>query len=441
MLEELVSGRQFRFEEPWRLTDKHLTVVVPIIRIGSARKREYVLVEEVKNKVKFSDTGAIDRIKVVGTNKPVLIRSGVIIEGVGTQSRAVETGKVVVPESVSEVIVKCVHASHPIRTGATFEVAEAYAPVEVHAMFLSKAGQGATWNAVNRYGAMAFRAVSETGRVTGISRDDLISTMRELHEFRKDVEDVISKMPVDRIGQVGIAILDLDGLVGLELFDHPDSWAAASKAVARKYADVLVREGESELFQLNRDAVVKTIMEFLSFFQECEERVVEENARSKTIALKGEKVVGERILLDGKEIHFIATRRKWKYEEKQPISRLPSVRTREQQPRLRDWYDSSWGETPSQAMLLMSSASVEPIFKKKAGMTLLESLRKRPKPWKELEEELGVTPRTLAKRLKEAEESELIEKLVRPTNGRQVYGLTPQARKELFKITPRQRSD
>lgn len=435
LLEELTLGDRYRFGEPWRLTEKHLTVVVPIIQMGAAGRREYVLVEEVKDRVKFLDTGAIDKIKVTGIDKPVLIRSGVVIEGVGTQSRAVETGKVIIPETVSEIVVKCVYASQPIRLGANFEVAEAYAPVELHSLFLSKAGQHATWNAVNRYSAMAFSALSETGRrVAGARSDDLISTMRELREFRKDVEDVVSKMPVDHMGQVGIAVLDVDGVVGLEFFDHPDSWTAASKAVARKYADVLVREGKSPLFQLDREAVIRTVMEFLSFFQECEEQVVEENARSKTIAMKAEKAVGERILLDGEEIHIIATRRKWKeppMEEQRPSIILSETREPTRQAGLRERREE---RATQPATMFFASASIEPFFKKKAGMKLIESLREQPKPWKELEEALGVTPRTLAKRLKEAEDSELIEKLVRPTNGRQVYGLTPQARKELSKL-------
>jgi hypothetical protein len=50
LLDELKENRGLAFGDPWKLTQKHVTAVVPIIKVGAPSKREYVLVEEVKEK-------------------------------------------------------------------------------------------------------------------------------------------------------------------------------------------------------------------------------------------------------------------------------------------------------------------------------------------------------------------------------------------------------
>jgi len=40
----------------------------------------------------------------------------------------------------------------------------------------------------------------------------------------------MKNVPVDHARQVGLAVVDFDGLAGLELFDHPDFWRALSKS-------------------------------------------------------------------------------------------------------------------------------------------------------------------------------------------------------------------
>jgi hypothetical protein len=141
------------------LTEKHVTAVVPIIKVGPAAKREYVLVEEVKDKVRIVDGGSIGSVKIIGVDGPVLVRSGVVFEGIKTQSRTAEFSTVITPQSMKEIRVRCVHASHPINAGATMQIAGVYAPAEVHSALLSSSmrngGQHEVWNAVRRYHARA----------------------------------------------------------------------------------------------------------------------------------------------------------------------------------------------------------------------------------------------------------------------------------------------
>jgi len=435
MVEQLIQEEGFRLGEPWRLTDKHLTVVVPIIKIGKSGERGYVLVEEVKDKVKISDTGSINRIKVRGVDRPVFMRSGAVIEGIGTQSRAVESSKIIIPEAVVEVPVRCVHASHPIRAGGPMELSEVYAPYEVQSALLAsplgRGGQHAVWAAVSSFSTRAASSMMDSRMSRG--SDNLILTMREVREFRKDVDEAISKMPVDVSGQVGVVILNMDGVLGMEMFNHPSSWTAASKAVARKYADVLAKEGKSSLFELKSDVVQTAVTEFLEGIKNPKEKIVEENVVFKTIVFEAGNIVGEYTVFKGDEIHLIAT----KQEETQqhgdhPIIGLASViepRWGSSRPRTREVVVET-----SPSTFFMGAVPPTPLHR--ADKTLLNSLTE-PKQWKELEETFRkqrMSTKTLSKHLKGLEDQGLVEKLSRPSNGRSVYGLTPQATKDLVKL-------
>jgi len=320
LLDNLREQSDFEFGKPWRLTDRQISVVVPLIRKTGTESRGYVLLEEVKDRVKIEDTGSIDSLKMSGIDKPVLARSGLVLEGIGTQNRSIAYSKVIIPQAVVEVPVHCVHASHPIRTGARMAVSEISVPTKVALASMitglgGGGGQHSVWDAARSYSEDARTLIAgrspegETSLRT--ESDNLIRSVRTLTEFSKTVNEVISKMPVDLKGQVGIAVIDVDGAVGLEMFDHPDSWLAASKAVARKYGDVLAKEGKAaaSIFQLNANAVTDVLKGFLACAHERKERVLDENARARTIAFETKDVVGERALLDGNEIYVVAARR------------------------------------------------------------------------------------------------------------------------------------
>ena len=315
MLELLQQESEFRLGDPWRLTDRSVTVVVPIIRVEDSGRRGYVLIEEVKDKVRISDTGDINRVKVKGIDEAFLMRSGVVIQGIKTQSRSVESSRVILPGSEVEVKVRCVHASHPIKMGAEMKFSDVgVAPLEVQSVLLSSSagsvGQYAVWESVRSCRDRASSVIHQGVPTSSVAEDDLINSMREVREFREDLEDAISKMPIDVKGQVGMVVLDTSGVKGLEMFDHPMSWKAASETVARNYSEVLVSEGESSLFELNRDAVGTSVKRFLDQIKNVKEKVVDDSGRARTIVFENENLVGERTFLDDKEIHLVITKKK-----------------------------------------------------------------------------------------------------------------------------------
>ena len=102
----------------WRFSQGSLTVAVPLLLKTPPGQRGYVLAEEVAG-LKLGDTGSIDRVSVQGGDKPVLVRGGTILEGAGTQNRAVESGRMVMPGVRADLPVRCVFASSPITPGAS----------------------------------------------------------------------------------------------------------------------------------------------------------------------------------------------------------------------------------------------------------------------------------------------------------------------------------
>lgn len=313
LLTELRENRGFRLGDPWRLTEEHVAVVVPIIRLGEVGERGYVLVEEVKEKIKVIDGGSIGSIRMFGAVRPVLVRSGVVIEGIKTQSRSVEFSTIIMPGAEAQITVRCVHASHPISQGADMRVLEMCVPPEVHSALLSgsvrSGNQHAVWEAVRTYHSRTsdlIRHGTPTASVRAES-DNLIRTHREVHGFRRDVDHILTKMPINIQGQVGVVVLGIKGVLGLEMFDHPQSWLAASKAVGRRYADLLTMEGESTLFELKIDAVRANVMSFLEKTIRAQEKTVHENLRTRTTAFQNENIVGERIELDNIEVYVVAT--------------------------------------------------------------------------------------------------------------------------------------
>jgi hypothetical protein len=152
-------------------------------------------------------------------------------------------------------------------------VSEICAPQEVQSALLSgsmhNANQHDVWNAVGIYHARRREAVRQSSGTAsiGAQSDDLVGTIREVSTFRRGMDSVISRMPIDLQGQVGVAVLELDGVSGLEMFDHPESWLAASKAVARKYGDLLEMESEDGVEARRKDYLKRIEYKALEFYR------------------------------------------------------------------------------------------------------------------------------------------------------------------------------
>lgn len=420
MLEEILEAG-YEFGEPWRFNQRSLSVVVPILRRNPG-DRNYVLLQEVKDKVQIVDGGSIGKTVVKNpTGKTVFVRKGTLLKG-ATQERAVTVGTIVLPEMTKEVEVHCVHASRGIRAGARFKPLNVVAPRQVMDSFMARSGQGVTWGAVSQ-ATSYFAAMAPTVEPVTGPLDDLIGVLEQTQRFKDEVEKVLEKVPGDLEDQVGVAIVDVKGVLGLERFDHADSWKAFSNSVIRNYADILAEE-TSDLFEVKMEKVIPAVRSFIEKLGGLKREVVAETEGSKTYALDGDDIVGEYTDLKGRVIHLIASRR----EEKPPRSptplpillRSPTPRRSPEAPPLtttvrppEDWY-----------------TRYETYFKGKGAFGFLRSLSK-PKTWTDLERSLDLSTKTLSRRIDEAKSLNLVNQKPRLENGRLTYRLTENGKKAI----------
>jgi hypothetical protein len=261
--------------DPWRLGEKGLTILVPI-RCNAPPKRSYILASESKDKVSITDTGKIDELLIDNkSGSPVFIRGGTVFKGKSGQDRAVVQGVVVQPVASPEksvpIVVKCVHAHRGIVTGGGFSIMEDLAPQEVYVSLQSR-NQHMVWNAVADYSAKSARRLRTS--VIGASYSANLASDPDLAEtlsvnstvrtdFSKQIMDALSKVP-DYDDQVGVVVITVDGVQGLELFDSPESWKALGKEVVKSFSEIFHQdESIADLFTLNMEAVKDKVRKFL----------------------------------------------------------------------------------------------------------------------------------------------------------------------------------
>jgi DNA-binding HxlR family transcriptional regulator len=415
LLSKFDSG-VFEFKEPWR-AGRSLAVIVPIVA-KRVEPRSYVVLEEVKDKVRMVDTGRIGEVKVEGEfDKPTFIRGGTMLKG-ATQERATEFSVIVTPEKAEITIpVHCVHASKGIRPGAFFTIATSYTPPTVHSNMLAARNQGVTWYAVARYSSNILASGWMHPRVR---HDDLVGVQESLTQFRKELEETLSKIP-DYVNQVGSVVIDPDGVVGLELYDHPESWKAVTEKIKRTFTEALTREDKAGIFKPDMDAALTVINELLEKLEKpIEEREVFSQANAITAIFKVEGYVGEYATLNGRTIHLTVTRREEEAEKPQPLS-FPQRRWSE-----RPAYESTAG--PATVFYTTPTTAVSDVWREnwkrrmRKGVEVLTSLEE-PKTWTSLTSELKMSKATLSSSLKKFQQMGLVEKYRGP-NGVTRYSLT-----------------
>lgn len=430
----MLAQKEFAFGDPWRLTEKSLAIVVPILR-SQAKKRGYYVIEEVKDKIDFTDTGSIDGVQAKSrADKPVFIRSGSAFgmkHGTSTQPRSVTVGTILFPMTTEILKTVCVHASQGIRTGAGFK----YDGLVPHTMLyaVSAADQGETWSQVRHHTESMGNVLMASGgpRARGVAQrisgsDDLVGSMQAMKEvegFKEKVEDYLTKIPADLEGQVGIAVMDLDGVIGLEIFDHPESWKAFSKSVARSYSEVLMKEEDIDIFELKKERVVSHIVTFLTSLKNVASNIVWDNKKAATAKIETDAIIGEFTELAQQLIHLVITRK----EKKHPLhpsresSILMNLRAR--------------GSGMSEVSLNDGRRLEQFITQQKGAGNFLSALA-QPQTWGELEDNVDVSTRTLSKIAKRSSELGLTKKTLRNQNGRVTYQLTTlgkEAKKKLVK--------
>lgn len=301
----------FRLGEIWRLSEKALGAIIPILR-HKEFKRQYVMLEELsKDKYEVLDSGSINRIKIKGSfDKAVFVRTGNIFEGKGTQSRAAEISIIILPTKQKEEMIipaRCVHASHPISGNAKFE-RFGYAPREVTISLFAQRGQSEVWSNVGK-SSMRLMRFAGGGSATQFKMDDsMVGNLKQLKEDKSKISKIMKKIPCLE-NQVGVIIFNENGVSNIELFDHPDSWKAFHENIIQDYSDILSKEQDEPLFEFKKTAVPGKIEEFIERLKNTKEKVVYENEKASTIILENEGVVGEYSLLNGEIIHLLASQK------------------------------------------------------------------------------------------------------------------------------------
>jgi len=330
----------FSFGKPWKNSEDALGLVIPILRKKKV-DRKYIMIQETE-KVEIVDQGTIDTAKIESKDdRTVFIRSGVILAG-DTQERGVTVGTIVSPHAKMDLSVRCVHASKGIQSGAGFK-AKDVAPPSVY-LSLMEEDQRGVWDSVQKYSEKkgidgkfrsrlnavrhldgsnslsSQRMGFSSNRLIGSARsshvstqsmssDDLLKSMEEVESSRKTVEGSLKDIPcID--DQVGAIIFNMQGVIGFEVYDAHESWAAMHEKILTKYDDVLLQKQEESLFELKEEMIPKKISEFIETLMASDTQRTFHSEQGETHLISGEKHIGEYTIIDGAVMHIIAFKRK-----------------------------------------------------------------------------------------------------------------------------------
>jgi len=440
--------------EPWKLQENGASVAIPLLENEKMQtERRYRLITEVGDQVRLVDTGRIDRLQVVnGYPQAVFIRKGSIVKG-DTQTRALTMSIAVAPMSKTQAEIKCVYASKGIRGGAGFSFSGRITPETVTESL--RATQGTTWNKVHEYtssfkfnnlvnsNTMATTILNEINKKQGT--DDLEGYLQAEESI---IDEAMKNIPADHVRQVGIAVVDFEGIAGLELFNHSDSWRAQSQSVTRNYAEILSRMA-SDIFEINMQKVKHLVEGFIIQLQGMDGVRAYGEGGYETYEISGEHFIGEFTTISGNLIHVLVTRRE-KAKTEPPQSPMPRVAV----------YGGRWGGRGSDPRLDKDqaihsySSQVNPIneeqtrqdnasgivdyLTKKRGYETILALKENPQTFNELQKRTSMSTTTITKAVREAESLGLVHRSYRPDKSSTVYELTETGKTlkpEKFKAT------
>ncbi len=418
MLEEFVESvlegkNGFRLERPW-IPDGELLAIVPILREVDGDKSYYTLREV---DVEIKDTGYVGQVSISGKglDKPLLVLASEVLEGQGTQSRGVVHSTVVMPNITKAVETRCVHQSHPVRGNADFQVV-GVAPRTV-AKNLIAGDQYAVWNSVATYSI----AMANTGLIPNRSNaaervgpvvDSLPKLMKQTQER---LEDTLSKIPCFE-NQVGANIVGLDGVEGIETFNHPKAWEARYKDVMGKHVP---ETKKSKLFKIDESECINYVREFLESLKCAELTVVEETRDYAVYRFQVEDYIGEFVAIGG-ELVYLFVMKKGSENSGEVQHRPVGINYDDFSTAVRFDYPATRivGYTPP------STTSTLGLKEKRGWNEVISTLTSHSEglTWSELQSATNLNPVTLTNRLKEGMSQGVIKKDIR-SNGKTVYKL------------------
>lgn len=288
----------FSFDEPWRLEEKSLGVLVPILRKARAG-RDYITFVEAED-MKVEDTGQIDYVYVKNDGKEsVLISRGEIFRG-KTQERAAIHDHIVSSGKGLRIAVRCINKSRGISSGAEMK----YGGRTPYSVYFTS--QSETWRNVDNYRqAMAYSSSSSyptTGSASVLSSigssDDLVGTLDNLTDAMKAA---LKKIPYLK-NQVGAVFFYENRMIGMDVYDLAVSWDAIKKDVVEKEgADFLKKDEQVDMFKFRPEKAKELIKKYLSVSFEEKEIY---NRDYRLVELRSDKLIGEIVEFKNKVIHL-----------------------------------------------------------------------------------------------------------------------------------------
>ena len=150
-----------------------------------------------------------------------------------------------------------------------------------------------------------------------VAHDDLSTTLDTISEFDEDLKQILKDIP-SYVNQVGAVILDADGVYGLELYDHPDSWKAFSESIMESYGEALKKEDKEGIFKPDLTKITPIIFDFIQKLKDAKTKTKFDSKGAKTVVIEIEGFVGEYTELNDNTIHVSIVRRKKERTRKKP---------------------------------------------------------------------------------------------------------------------------
>jgi len=328
LLDDLVNESTVYFGDPWRYKNTE-GIILPIITRASW-ERNYVLLSEAQDQVKITDTGSISKLDVENSSgKNVLVRTGEVLKGSSTQPRTFQRSAVIAPNKKETVEVKCIQASHPITPSSSFKATTWDVPKELNEVLLSQDyshhRQSMVWQCIGSI-SLTYHALASSSRTAMSFSDSLIDAQRTLESGRKVLSEMISHVPIHS-KQVGAVFFKGDKVLGMEMFDSPDSWNAAYEAAIKKYGYNLTSPIDESVLdvKVRADMVKEKAKEFIR-------KIIQSGVHDKVTTnlyesgiLESNEIVGEYVKLDDRVIYVVALAKEMKDTFKASSNIVPST--------------------------------------------------------------------------------------------------------------------
>lgn len=464
LIQDLLDGNNYQLGPIIQLRTPGLAAAIPIIATHPPKRTYTTLPETNPENIQYHDTGTITNVHATTTtNKAIFIRAGTVLKGNGTQSRVTTHSTILTNEK--NLHTRCVHASHPVNTGNTFTYIGT-APSNIEKTLINEGTQNQVWQQTATFTSTTHATTTNladamTHQYTPTNTTDTPPTPHESltttppptqEKTRPKTTDTVNQQveeihaTIEDMGayqnQTGIIILDTNGVTGLELFNHPDSWKAHYKDTLEKYIPTTTPKDTDTIYDINKEKALNKAKKFLKKILNTDTKTIEH-----TDTLQVEKfqhdLYGERVTLNNQDI-FILARRKDPDTHTTSTESItttntvptnftinnPQTYTTNTSTPITNTYTTNTTSPQQKTTTLNIDKLLNDYVDNKKGMNDLLQQTKTGKTFTELNNTLNISKATLSKRLKEAQTTGLINKKINGTDNKPKYYSTTQKNKK-----------